>query len=170
MPSKARNKGSGFEREVAKYLSEVYGAPFTRAPGSGAYTGGSNSHRRTTLSESQVRSFKGDIMPPENFPKFNAEAKFYADFAWHQLYTSCPQLDSWLDQLMQAADPDDLNILFMKINRRGRFVAVQATLPWNFTGGHTLYQSKSHGNWMIYSLENFFSKNKQIVQDLSSTK
>jgi hypothetical protein len=167
MPSASKNKGSGFEREIAKYLSEIYNASFTRAPGSGAYTGGNNSHRRTILSENQVRSFKGDIMPPENFTKFNAEAKFYADFAFHQLFTECSQLEDWIKQLMTAADADDLNILFMKFNRRGRFVAVQASLSWNCSANHMRYSSKKYGDWMIYSLETFFDLNKQLVQDLS---
>lgn len=167
MPSASKNKGSGFEREIAKYLSDLYDASFTRAPGSGAYTGGSNSFRRSVLSENQVRSFKGDIMPPENFSKFNAEAKFYADFTFHQLFTECTQLEDWLKQLMTAADDSDMNILFMKINRRGRFVAVQANLPWNSDCNHLRYTSKKYGNWMIYSLENFFELNKQQVQELS---
>lgn len=167
MPSASKNKGSGFEREVAKYLSDLYGASFTRAPGSGAYTGGSNSFRRSVLSENQVRSFKGDIMPPENFTKFNAEAKFYADFAFHQLFSECSQLEDWLTQLMTAADDNDFNILFMKFNRRGRFVAVQASIPWCSDCNYVRYTSKKHGSWMIYSLEKFFELNKQLVQDHS---
>jgi hypothetical protein len=42
MPSPQKAKGSGFEREIAKYLSEKYGESFIRAPGSGAYIGGKN--------------------------------------------------------------------------------------------------------------------------------
>ena len=53
MPSKSKNKGSGFEREVSKYLSDLYGENFMRAPGSGAYTGGTNSHRKQILHEGQ---------------------------------------------------------------------------------------------------------------------
>lgn len=166
MPAKPRIKGSGFEREVAKYLSDLYGVPFTRAPGSGAYTGGSNSHRRSTLSESQVRSFKGDIMPPENFSRLNAEAKFYADFAFHQLFTECSQLELWLTQLMQAADPDDFNILFIKINRRGRFVAVQASDRWSKVCNSMNYTSAKHGSWMIYSFEKFLEHNRDQVKSL----
>ena len=46
MPSPQKAKGSGFEREIAKYLSDVYGESFIRAPGSGAYIGGKNQNRR----------------------------------------------------------------------------------------------------------------------------
>ena len=40
MPSPQKQKGSSFEREVAQYLSKLYGESFIRAPGSGAYVGG----------------------------------------------------------------------------------------------------------------------------------
>ena len=42
MPSKSKNKGSSYEREVANFLSAAYGESFIRAPGSGAYVGGKN--------------------------------------------------------------------------------------------------------------------------------
>ena len=126
MSSPSKNKGSGFEREVAKFLSELYSESFIRAPGSGAYTGGSNSHRKQVLHENQIRTFKGDIIPGQSFPLLNSECKFYADFQFHQLFSESNQLETWLEQLMVAADTDDLNILYMKFNRKGRFVAVQA--------------------------------------------
>jgi hypothetical protein len=39
-----------------------------------------NAHRKQYLSEGQIKSFKGDIIPPDTWNKFNAEAKSYADF------------------------------------------------------------------------------------------
>jgi hypothetical protein len=62
MPSPQKNKGSGFEREIAKYLSDTYGESFIRAP-VGAYVGGKNQSRTEILHEGQIRSFKGDIGP-----------------------------------------------------------------------------------------------------------
>ena len=56
---------------------------FVRVPNSGAYIGGSNFHRATNLSEGQVRGFKGDIIPPDNWKYFNCECKSYADFPFH---------------------------------------------------------------------------------------
>ena len=67
MPSPQKNKGSGFEREIAKYLSDLYGESFIRAPGSGAYVGGKNQSRTQILHEGQIRSFKGDIVPVKAF-------------------------------------------------------------------------------------------------------
>lgn len=166
MPSPSKNKGSGFEREVSKYLTEKYGATFIRAPGSGAYTGGSNSHRRQVLHEGQVRSFKGDIMPPDGFNLLNAEAKFYADFPFHQLFGECNQLEVWLEQLMTASDPGDLNILFMKFNRKGRYVAVQANMTWAHDCSCLRYYSSTYGYWMIYNFEKFFDLNSDRFKNL----
>ena len=73
MPSPQKAKGSGFQREIAKYLSEKYGESFIRAPGSGAYVGGKNQARTQFLHEGQIRSFKGDIVPGETFSKLNVE-------------------------------------------------------------------------------------------------
>jgi hypothetical protein len=169
MPSPSKIKGSGFEREVAKFLSDTYGESFIRNnSGSGAYIGGANHIRKNTLSEAQIRHAKGDIIPPESFAKFNAEAKFYADFAFHQLLNTATLLEDWLSQLMIVADTDDINILFMKFNRKGRFVAVQAIHPWVTTNtSHVRYVSPKFGEWMIYSFENFFNLNSTLLKSLS---
>lgn len=167
MPSASKVKGSGFEREVAKYLSDLYGESFIRAPGSGAYTGGSNAARRQILHENQVRSFKGDIVPGQSFPLFNAEAKFYSDFSFNQLFTGSSQLESWIGQLMAAADEGDLNLLFMKFNRKGRFVAVQAKHRWNLGCNYMVYISPTWGGWYISSLEEFFLLNVDQVKEYS---
>lgn len=178
MPSASKNKGSGFEREVSKFLSELYGENFMRAPGSGAYTGGTNSHRKQILHEGQIRNFKGDIIPGQSFPLFNCECKFYADFQFHQLFEDSKQLDIWIDQLMTASDVGDFNILIMKFNRRGRYVAVQAKTSilyhqHNQTGdwidiNHMNYTTKVHGAWKIYSFEPFFQRYGNLVKLLSS--
>ena len=178
MPSKSKNKGSGFEREVSKFLSELYGENFMRAPGSGAYTGGTNSHRKQILHEGQIRNFKGDIIPGQSFPLFNCECKFYADFQFHQLFDESKQLETWIDQLMTASDPGDFNILLMKFNRKGRYVAVQVktsilhhqqqqTGSW-MDLNHVTYSTRVHGAWNIYSFEPFFQKYGSLVKLLSS--
>ena len=178
MSSKSKTKGSGFEREVSRYLSDLYGENFMRAPGSGAFTGGSNAHRKQILHEGQIRTFKGDIIPGQSFPLFNAECKFYADFAFHQLFDESKQLEDWINQLMVASDPGDFNILMMKFNRKGRYVAVQAKTAiiyhqQNATGSwmdvnHVNYTSRVHGVWLIYPFEPFFARYKDVVKLLSS--
>lgn len=169
MPSPQKQKGSGFEREIAKYLSELYGESFIRAPGSGAYVGGKNQARTQFLHEGQIRSFKGDIVPGENFSKLNVECKFYADFPFHLLLTgNCKVIDGWLEQLMDVAEPQDLNVLFMKFNRKGRYVAVQSKLTW-VTDNFMYYTSSKHGDWIIMEFDSFFHFNKNLLKTYSGS-
>ena len=162
MPSPSKNKGSGYEREIAKYLSELYEESFIRAPGSGAYVGGKNQTRTEILHEGQIRSFKGDIVPGQSFDKLNVECKFYADFPFHQVLAgSCKQLDSWLDQLMDVADEGDLNVLFMKFNRKGRFICVPSKYTW-VSDQFMYYTSADHADWVIIEHDHFFKFNKKV--------
>jgi hypothetical protein len=169
MPSPQKQKGSSFEREVANYLSELYNESFIRAPGSGAYIGGKNKNRTQILHEGQIRSFKGDIVPGQNFPKFNAECKSYADFPFHLVLAgNCKVLDGWLDQMMEVSEENDLNILFMKFNRKGKFVAVQSSLTW-ITDQFLYYTSSKHKDWIIIEFEHFFKLNKDLLKAYSGT-
>jgi len=169
MTSPQKNKGNTWEREVATFLTKLYSESFIRAPGSGAYVGGKNQTRKQTLHEGQVRSFKGDIVPGLTFTKFNAECKSYGDFPFHQVLAgSCKQLDSWLGQLMDVADPGDLNILFVKINRKGKFVALQSKYTW-ITDQFMYYTSSSHGDWIIVDFDHFFEHNKDLLKTYSGS-
>ena len=169
MPSPQKAKGSGFEREIAKYLSEKYNESFIRAPGSGAYIGGKNQSRTQILHEGQIRSFKGDIVPGQTFTKMNVECKFYADFPFHLLLSGeCKVIDVWLEQLMDVADPNDCNILFMKFNRKGRYIAVQSKLTW-VTDNFLYYTSPKLGDWIIMEFDNFFLNNSQLLKAYSGS-
>lgn len=168
MPSPQKQKGSSFERDVAQYLSKLYGESFIRAPGSGAYVGGKNQSRTEFLHEGQIRSFKGDIVPGQSFVKFNAECKSYADFPFHLVLTGeCKQLNSWLDQLMAVAEPDDVNILFMKFNRKGKFVCVQSKLTW-ITDQFLYYTSEKYGDWIMIEFDHFWNHNKDLFKTYAS--
>jgi len=169
MPSPQKAKGSGFEREIAKYLSDAYGESFIRAPGSGAYVGGKNQSRTEFLHEGQIRSFKGDIVPGQSFSKMNIECKFYADFPFHLLLSGeCKVIDGWIAQLMDVADPTDVNLLFMKFNRKGRYVCVQSKLTW-VADNFVYYTSKKYGDWMIFEFDSFFLHNKEVLKTYSTT-
>lgn len=166
MPSKSKSKGKTFERDVANFLSDLYQDSFTRVPDSGAFTGGKNAHRRDTLTEGQVRAHKGDIIPPDDWKHFNCECKNYAEFTFHQLFTKSPVplLESWLEQTLEAADPGDCNILFMKFNRKGKYVAYQ--LPQDFsTYRHLDYTDKQGNHWRITGFDDFFELNQQAFKD-----
>ena len=167
MPSPQKAKGSGYERTVAKFLSDLYGESFIRAPGSGAYVGGKNQVRKEMLHEGQIRSFKGDIVPGHSFSKMNAECKFYKDFPFHLLLTGdCKQLDSWLDQLLDVEDEGDMNILFMKFNRKGKFVAVQTKYTW-VTDNFMYYSSPKLGDWILIEFDHYFKLNKDLLKTYS---
>jgi len=164
MPSPQKQKGNSFEREVAIYLSNLYNESFIRAPGSGAYVGGKNQVRTQILHEGQIRSFKGDIVPGQSFSKMNAECKSYADFPFHQVLAGeCKTLDGWIDQMMAVAEPNDVNILFMKFNRKGKFVCVQSTMTW-VTDHFLYYTSKAYKDWLIIEYDNFFRLNKDLLK------
>lgn len=167
MTSPSKNKGNTWEREVAGYLTKLYGEPFIRAPGSGAYTGGTNSHRKEYLHEGQIRNFKGDIVPGQSFPKLNAECKNYGKFPFHQLLQNeTKQLEEWLTQLMDAADPGDFNILIVKITRTIKFVVIQNQgPPLSFKGSpYAIYESKKHGSWLICEFDRFWATNAASVR------
>jgi hypothetical protein len=167
MASKSKQKGSSFERDIAKYLSELYNESFLRnITGSGAYIGGRNVHRKGTMSAGQIQSTKGDITAPDDWTHFNAEAKNYADIDFHNLYTGSKQLDGWLDQLMTVADDGDFNILMFKITRKGKYVAVQEHEELSL-GNHTVYTNK-HGRWVITDFDDFFARNKELIKKLST--
>ena len=165
MPSKSKTKGKTFEREVANFLSDLYESSFTRVPDSGAFTGGKNAYRRGKLTEGQVRAHKGDIIPPDDWKYFNVECKNYAEFPFHQLLTQghIPILESWIEQTLDAADQGDCSLLFMKFNRKGRYVAYQ--LPSTFVDYKWVdYQDKAGNTWRITGFDDFFSLNKDAFQ------
>ena len=169
MPSPQKAKGSSFEREIAIFLTKTYNESFIRAPGSGAYVGGKNQSRKEFLHEGQVRSFKGDIVPGQSFTKFNAECKSYADFPFHLLMTGeCKVIDGWVKQLMDVAETDDCSILFMKFNRKGKFVAVESKFTW-IADNFIHYNSDSSGEWIIMEFEHFFKLNKDLLKIYSGS-
>lgn len=173
MPSKGKAKGNGWEREVADFLSELYGESFVRVPNSGAFIGGKNSHRKGNLSEQQIRGFKGDIIPGPSFPHLNLEAKFYKDFAFHQVLAgSCKQLDDWINQILTTCDETDINILAMKFNRKGSFIAYEIRhIPILNLGPNYIryYNHKhTHGTWIIQEFNNFWQLNGTQIKNLSA--
>lgn len=165
MTSKSRIKGKSWERDVVKFLSEAYQKPFLRVVNSGAFIGGKNFHRKATLDTAQAKSHRGDINPPDTWLRFNAEAKNYDDLALHQLFTGeCTKLDDWLAQLLAVSQSDDLNILFIKLSRKGRLVCVQDH-DW-ILESYMVYNSSVHGTWIITDLDRFFANNKSKIENI----
>lgn len=169
MPSPQKQKGNSWEREVSQILSAIYGVNFMRAPGSGAFIGGTNSHRKQILSEGQIRTFKGDIIPGSGFELLNIECKSYKDFAFHQILsgTTNKQLEIWIEQAMEVADTSDFTVLFMKFSRQGTYIATPAQETLLLPPHGTHYNTQRHGTWFFSDLKTFMELNKNIIMELS---
>lgn len=170
MASKSKTKGSTWEREIASHLSSLYNSSFLRTPTSGAFIGGQNKVRKEILQDGQIQNMKGDIIPPDSWKYFNCEAKNYAEFPFHQLFTSeCKQLETWLSQLLEVADPLDMNILIFKITRRGKFIAVPQSSSWDTASPHCVYHSPHYQSWQIFDYTSFWDNNHLVVSNLAET-
>jgi hypothetical protein len=170
MSSKSKNKGKSWERDIANFLTELYDEKFVRVPHSGAYIGGINSIRKEQLDEGQIRGFKGDIIPPSLWVHFNCEAKNYGDFPFHLLFSQpVPMLELWINQLLEVADPYDLNLMFVKITRKGKFVIFPQGTPLKHEN-YLHYTSPINGSWFMMDHAHFWSINKDTVRSLCTTR
>lgn len=128
MPSKAKTKGSGAERELCKIFSDIFGGSWMRTPTSGAITGKSNSWRTKTMSKSQLLTSCNDITPPDEYPNCALESKFYKDFEFHHLYRKDGNktLNKWIEQVFESGIDMDTSfpMICMKFNRIGWFCCV----------------------------------------------
>lgn len=173
MANKAKIKGNSWENTVAKHLTSLYGESFIRVPGSGAYVGGKNSVRKEFLHEGQIRAMKGDIIPPLHWKHFNVECKSYADFPFHQLFSEgkISLFENWISQTLDAADQGDLNIIIMKFNRKGSYIAFQEHhIPTIKTTRHITYYSEKFGPWAFTNYDEFWKLNFDAVRQLSQNK
>lgn len=135
-----------------------------RSPSSGAYLGGQNRDRRIGMTQGQIKAHKGDIIPPDDWHHFNCEVKFYKDFKFHQLFSESKTLNAWIQETMQTSDPGDLNLIFMKFNRIGEFVAYQSIEQFSATQ-YTVYLD----SWCVTSKEQFWNpRNQEIIKARST--
>lgn len=161
----SKNKGSGAERELARHFGKLFQGSFIRSNNSGAYIGGKNVHRKDTLSANQTLSLKGDIVPPDFMPKFVIEAKFYAEFRWHQLIhpAGSKMLDGWIRQTLDVIDPHDVWFVCFKINLHGWWVCVPEESAPNYQfKGHAVYHGE-HGWFRVAELFTFFDANRDVI-------
>ena len=165
MPSKSKAKGNAWELVVAKFLSDTYNESFLRVPSSGAFVGGKNTFRKATIDKAQLQSKKGDIHPPMGWNHFNLECKSYADFPFHQLwYADVKILDSWIAQQKEVEDEGDLNLILIKISRKGSWVVFQENL------GFSSSRSIQYKGWIFVGWDDFWTKeeNKNLVKKYSN--
>lgn len=162
----SKAKGNTGERELAAHLKNIFDGSFIRVPSSGAYTGGKNAYRKEYLSDGQIRSSKGDIIPPDFMPKLVLEVKFYKEFAYHQLFMpgGCSQLDKWIGQNIDAVDDGDVWFVVFKINRRGWSIAIPKHIADQcvFSASHCFYKSE-HGDFVVTEAISYFEENKETL-------
>lgn len=168
--SKSKTKGSGAERELAKYLTELFDGSFIRSANSGAFVGGKNAARKAGLSETQIKGQKGDLIPPDFMSRLVIESKFYKDFRFHQLLQPgpMPQLEEWIGQCLDAVDEGDLWLICFKINLRGSYVVVPEIFANDFAFGNHCCYTGEYGNFRVTDLKHFFSTNRDAILRLSA--
>jgi len=161
----SKRKGNSGERELCKHLSTILGGSFIRVPNSGAFIGGKNIHRKTTLSEAQTRHRKGDIVPPDHLPRLVIEAKSYADFPYHLLLrpSPLPKLDQWIAQIRDGCDDNDFWFLAFKINRKSWTIVLRQNTRW-ILNNHAIYEFEGE-KYVVTDLESFLLTNRYQIME-----
>lgn len=164
MPN-ARDKGKNAERELCRLLSEIFSGSFVRVPHSGSIVGGKNVHRRQTLSKTQDRSFRGDIIPPDHLPRLIIESKAYKGFRFHQLLQpgACPLLDEWIKQTLDVVDAGDAWFICFKVNLLGWYIAMPDQDGSDYIFENCCIYNSSHGRFRVTDLLSFFRTNAASI-------
>ena len=128
MSNKSKNKGKGFERQVAALLASAWGGHWQRVPNSGAMVGGVNSKLLERVDAKFARLMSGDIIVPEEFGGLEVECKSRAAFNFMHLLRQegNKELNAWIDQTWQHSPP--LGLLMFKANNTPIF----ACHPYHF--------------------------------------
>lgn len=164
----SKAKGSSAERDIAKLFSTHLGGSFTKSISSGAFIGGKNSIRKENLSESQIRSLKSDIYPPDEYTRLVTEVKFYKelDFAY-SAYVGVPNtlISGWLKELDYDCDDNDVGVLCFRTNRQPWSIAIPIRYLHLFPLKHYLV----HDQYFITSLSDILNNHidtfKAIIKD-----
>lgn len=164
MAVNGKRKGNSGERELASILSKHLGGFFQRVQSSGSFIGKSNNIRKETMSATQIRAAKADIIPPDEFPKLVVECKAYRDFQYHAFATSqdIQKLDNWIKELEFDCDENDVGILCFKINRKGWSICVSIKYLQEFQLDNYIVYKK----YIITGLEDFLTKNSEKFKSL----
>jgi len=137
MPGKkSKNKGAGFERQVAALLSETYGADFRRTPLSGGWA-------------AQYADAAGDIVcvEPHKFREehgfsfvYCVECKKSEGWKFASLFTNNHAwFDSWWEQTVDECPNGKLPILVFSRNRSPIWVAAHYDTLWGCPGPHMTF-------------------------------
>lgn len=163
MVSKSKTKGSSWERDVCKILSESIGGNFERSNGSGAFVGASNYYRANRMSGNQLKSFIGDIYVPDEYEVI-IECKNYKEIDFNNIIKGhCKTLNGWIDQNehdVKTYGKDIPHVIFLKITRKGEFIC----LPYDkkFTNDDLTFVDYRYNDkrYMICDMKKFIEINR----------
>jgi len=158
MAVNAKNKGSSFEREISKDLSEFFDMEkaFSRSAGSGNRFGGKNYKNLNVHNRQSSKAMLGDIQTPDSIDLI-VECKFYASLPFHRVLSGdSKEVHNWLDQLLTDQETfykvfkERLPVaLFIKINRAGTFLVLRSkdvrTLYKRLKIPHNYFHYKGQG-------------------------
>lgn len=163
MGKRQKQKGGAGERELSKIFEQYLGGSFIKTSSSGARVGGQNAIRRTTMSESQVRNHRADIVPPDELSKLVVESKWYKSFDYHKVVKGedYPILEGWFKELEGDCKQEDIGLLCVKVNNKGWTVFFDQNLSKHFyLNDHVVYRG-----YIATGLENFLDQNaKQLIK------
>jgi len=163
MPTNSKQKGSTFERKIAKRLSEQFASfigadqGFIRNRGSGSYFGGKNFHRAKGVVDEHLDV--GDIITPMSF-RWNLELKHYATPITFKavMANRSAQWDKWIAQATQdtvTSKKEDF-ILVIKYNLVPEIVILGLSFNNNLLFNNIgLVDYKGH---IVTTLDVFLSK------------
>ena len=162
MSSRAKNKGSSFERKISKILSERFkddtgiDQGFRRNIDSGSYFGGRNQFRKDVFDTSKATF--GDIICPPGF-LFNLECKFYktAPSFSSIVKQDLKQWDGWLSQAKQDAENASSNMmLIIKYNGVDEIVFVEKQYDVPMLFKYKEYYGYNLNEFLTLSSKHFF--------------
>lgn len=113
MGSKSRNKGAGFENQVAKLVSAALGAAYKRTPLSGGWAKGN-------------KIAAGDLVPIDSEQRFCFECKKVEGWTLDGFFSGNRALfSSWWKQLLDECPVGILPVLVFSRNRAPIYAAVR---------------------------------------------
>ena len=164
----SKRKGNSGERECSKILAKYLGGNFQRVASSGAHIGGKNQVRKESMSSTQIRASKSDIIPPDEYPNLVIECKSYKDLPYHGFVTSIniSNLDTWIKELKYDCDDNDFGILCFKTNRKKWTICFDVKYQYKFN----LKNYSIYNDHILTGLEDFLSDdhNSNQVKILSN--
>jgi hypothetical protein len=152
MGSKSRNKGAGFENQVAKLVSAAFGTLYKRTPLSGGWAKGN-------------KIAAGDLVPIDSEQRFCFECKKVEGWTLDGIFSGNRALFSgWWKQLLDECPAGIIPVLVFSRNRAPIYVAVRNSDVEDDSVFAYPYAAFSEAGVMlnIFLLENFLTFSKPL--------